>query len=363
MIAFEPTDEQRMLIQTVRAFAEEHLRRVARESDETGQVPEDVIAWGWSIGLLPSMIPEAYGGFGEPSALTSVLALEELGWGDFTLALYLLAPHAVALPILLYGTEEQKRTYLPRFCGERFVRAAAALIEPSFLFDPSHLRTTARREGEEYVLHGTKIGVPFGAEAELLLVYASEDGRTQAFLVEPGTPGLTVKERDRYAGIRALPTYEVVLEGCRIPRCQRIGGEEGISMERLLERSRVALAALAVGLARGAFEYARDYAKQRVQFGEPIAHRQAIAFMIAEMAIDIDAARLMVWEAAWKLDRGEDVAREAYLAKLFADDMALRVTDGAVQTLGGHGYIRDHPVEMWLRNARGLPMLEGLVMV
>jgi alkylation response protein AidB-like acyl-CoA dehydrogenase len=118
-----------------------------------------------------------------------------------------------------------------------------------------------------------------------------------------------------------------------------------------------------VGLARGAFEYARDYAKQRVQFGEPIAHRQAIAFMIAEMAIDIDAARLMVWEAAWKLDRGEDVAREAYLAKLFADDMALRVTDGAVQTLGGHGYIRDHPVEMWLRNARGLPMLEGLVMV
>jgi alkylation response protein AidB-like acyl-CoA dehydrogenase len=363
MISFEPTDEQRMLIQTVRAFAEEHLRRVAQESDATGQVPEDVIARGWSIGLLPSMIPEAYGGFGEPSALTSVLALEELGWGDFTLVLYLLAPHAVALPILLYGTEEQKRTYLPRFCEERFVRAAAALIEPSFLFDPFRPQTIAYREGEEYVLQGTKIGVPFGAEAELLLVYASEDGHPQAFLVEPGTPGLTVKERDRYAGIRALPTYEVVLEGCRIPRCQRIGGEEGISMERLLERSRVALAALAVGLARGAFEYARDYAKQRVQFGEPIAHRQAIAFMIAEMAIDIDAARLMVWEAAWKLDRGEDVAREAYLAKLFADDMALRVTDGAVQTLGGHGYIRDHPVEMWLRNARGLPMLEGLVMV
>ncbi len=363
MISFEPTDEQRMLIQTVRAFAEEHLRRVARESDEGNPIPQEVIDRGWSIGLLPSMIPEAYGGFGEPSALTSVLALEELGWGDLTLSLYLLAPHGVALPILLYGTEEQKKTYLPRFCGERFVRAAAALLEPAFLFDPFQLETSARREGEEYVLEGVKIGVPFGAEAELLLVYANEEGQTQAFLVERGTPGLVVKERDRYAGIRALPTYEVALEGCRVPRCQRIGEEAGISMERLLERSRVALAALAVGLARGAFEYARDYAKQRVQFGEPIAHRQAIAFMIAEMAIDIDAARLMVWEAAWKLDRGEDVAREAYLAKLFADDMALRVADGAVQTLGGHGYIRDHPVEMWLRNARGLPVLEGMVMV
>lgn len=363
MISFEPTDEQKMLTQTARAFAEEHLRRVARESDETGQVPEDVIARGWSLGLLPSSIPEAYGGFGEPSALTMALALEELGWGDLTLALYLMAPTAVAMPLLLYGTEAQKKDFLPRFCGESFVKAAAALLEPAFRFNPFRLATTAHREGEDYVLQGTKIAVPFGPEAELLLVYANEGGTTQAFLVERGAPGLVVRERDRYAGIRALPTYEVELAGCRVPACHKVGGEVGIDMARLLERSRVALAAMAVGLARGAFEYARDYAKQRVQFGEPIAHRQAIAFMIAEMAIDIDAARLMVWEAAWKMDRGEDAARESYMAKLFADDMALRVADGAVQTLGGHGYIRDYPVEMWLRNARGLPILEGLVMV
>ena len=164
-------------------------------------------------------------------------------------------------------------------------------------------------------------------------------------------------------GVHALETFELSLEGCRIPKTTKLGGEEGCDLDLILTHSRIAAAAMAVGLARASYEYAREYAKEREAFGEPIASRQAIAFMLAEMAIDIDAARLMVWEAAWLLDQGKDAKQEAYLAKVFADDMVMRVTDGGVQVLGGYGYIREYPVELWLRNGRGFPTFEGLAMV
>ena len=164
-------------------------------------------------------------------------------------------------------------------------------------------------------------------------------------------------------GIKALATYELTLKDCRIPRENRLGGEKGCDFNLIMNSSRVALAAMAVGVARAAFEYSRDYAKERVAFGEPIASRQAIAFMLAEMAIEVDATRLMTWEAAWKLDRKEDATKEASLAKTYADDMAVTVTDRAVQILGGHGYIRDHPVELWLRNGRGFATFDGMAIV
>ena len=164
-------------------------------------------------------------------------------------------------------------------------------------------------------------------------------------------------------GLNALPLYAVELTACAVPASQRLGGESGCEFPLLLSASRVAMAALGVGVGRAAYEYGLEYAKTRTAFGEPIARRQAIAFMLAEMATEIEAARLMVWEAAWRLDQGEDAFREAALAKNFSDDMALAVADRAVQVLGGHGYIRDHPVEMWLRNARGFGVLEGLAVV
>jgi alkylation response protein AidB-like acyl-CoA dehydrogenase len=172
-----------------------------------------------------------------------------------------------------------------------------------------------------------------------------------------------IGEREKNMGIKALATYEAVLKDCRVPAANRLGGEQGIDFSRLLNRSRVALAAMAVGVAKAAFEYSRDYAKTRIAFGEPIASRQAIAFMLAEMLIEIDACRFMNWEAAWKLDRKEDATKEASLTKNYADDMALMVTDRAVQILGGHGYIREHPVELWLRNARGFATFDGMAMV
>ena len=164
-------------------------------------------------------------------------------------------------------------------------------------------------------------------------------------------------------GIRALPTYGLTLDDCKVPLTAKLGGEEGIDFDLLLNHSRVALGAAAVGLAKAGYEYARDYAKERVQFGEPIAHRQSIAFMLAEMAIEVDAGRLMVWETAWKLDQAEEATPEATVMKQFVDDMVLQVADRALQTLGGYGYIREYPVELWLRNARGFASFDGLAIV
>jgi acyl-CoA dehydrogenase len=225
------------------------------------------------------------------------------------------------------------------------------------------LRTTANKKGDHWVLDGEKGYVPLAAGAEYLLVYAALNGETQGFIVRKDAPGLSIEEREQNMGIRALPTYAVKLSNCKVTLADRLGGESGHDFAPIINASRTALAAMAVGVSRGAYEYALKYAKEREAFGEPIAHRQSIAFMLAEMATEIEATRLMAWEAAWLLDQGQDATRQAYLAKITADDIALMCTDRAVQILGGHGYIRDHPVEMWLRNARGFPTFEGMAIV
>jgi len=363
MISFEMTEEQKMIVEAVSKFAVEEMREAARECDEAGQVPRELVDTAWEFELIASHVPEEYDGFGEHSALTGVLVTEDLAYGDLSIAMHALAPGLVAFPILEAGTDEQKAEYLPLFCDEAFKPATAALIEPRYDFDPNELATTATLEGDEYVLNGQKCYVPLAADADLLLVWAAENGATQGFIVPKGTPGLEIGEREKNMGVKALATYELALSDCRVPRANKLGGEAGCDFNRILNHSRVALAAMAVGVAKAAYEYARDYAKERHAFGEPIASRQAIAFMLAEMAIEVDATRLMAWEAAWKLDRGEDATKECYLAKTYADDMVLTVTDRAVQVLGGYGYIRDYPVEMWLRNGRGFVTFDGMAMV
>jgi len=335
-----------------------------RECDESGEIPGEIIDKAWELGLIGGSIPEKYGGFGsEHSAVTGTLVAEELAWGDLSIAMHILCPALVAFPVLEAGSEEQKEKYLSLFCGEVYKPATAALIEPRFHFDPHSLSTTARLDGGEYVLSGEKCYVPLAADADLILVYAAQDGATQGFIVERGTPGLMIGEREKNMGIKALATYELALKDCRIPKENRLGGEAGCDFDRLLNYSRVALSAMAVGVARAAYEYSLEYAKQRYAFGEPIAARQAIAFMLAEMAIEIDATRFMTWEAAWELDKGKDATKDASLVKMYADDMVLTVTDRAVQILGGHGYIRDHPVELWLRNGRGFVTFDGMAIV
>lgn len=367
MAGFQPTEEQQLIRDTVATFARAQIRPVAREADESGQIPSSVIQPAWELGLVQSTIPEAVGGIGEsPSAVTGALVCEELAWGDLSIALHILAPHLVTQPLIALGNEDQQQL-LRFYTGSDFCTGTAAVIEPRFGFDINELTTTATPHGGDILLNGSKCLVPLAAEAQHLLVYARDPNGLSAFIVPRGTPGLLIHEREKNMGLKAIATYELTLENCRLPASARLIG----NLSPLLNRSRVAIASLAVGVARAAFEYATNYAKERRAFGSAIAQKQAIAFMLAEMAVEIDAARLLTWEAAWKIDAGQDVpvgdlsaaTREACLAKNYAASMALKVTDNALQVLGGHGYIRDHFVELWLRNARGFATFEGLAMV
>ncbi|MFQ5401341.1 MAG: acyl-CoA dehydrogenase family protein [Anaerolineae bacterium] len=363
MLDFRPDEEQQMLLDAIARYNKDRVRKVYRDAEEEGIIPADVITSGWELGVLPSGIPEAYGGFGEYSAVTGTLAAEAFAWGDLAVSLAVMTPNLVAVPLMLAGTEAQKAIFLPQFCEEAMPGVTAALTEPRVRFDPYRLESTAVCDGDSYVLNGTKTVVPLAQEAGLFLVYANEGESTQAFLVPSDAPGLAVGERDKLMGIHALPTYQITLVDCRIPAENKLGGEAGIDFSLILDHSRVALGAAAVGVARAGYEYALDYAKQRVQFGEPIAHRQSIAFMLAEMATDVDEARLLVWEAAWLLDQGKDATRETAVMKQSIDEMVVRVADRAVQILGGYGYIREYPVELWLRNARGFASFDGLTIV
>jgi len=269
------------------------------------------------------------------------------------------------VPVVEFGSAELKQAILPRFCGPGFEAGSAAIMEPRFNFDVNAPATTMTREGDHYVLSGDKCFVPLGTQAKHFLVLAglaNGDGtvRPRAVIVDRETPGLRVGERENNMGLKALETTELVLDGCRVPPENVLDGAGEGATPLLINLWRVALAAMAVGVARAAYDYARDYAKERRAFGQAIAQKQAIAFMLAEMATEVDAMRLLVWEAAWRLDRKEDATRETYLAKRYAADMALKLSDNALQVLGGHGYIRDHPVELFLRNARGFAILEGM---
>ena len=362
MYSFDMTSEQKMLVETVHRYAEKNLRAVYREAEESKHVPANVLQMGWEIGLLPGAIDAQYGGYGEYSALTSALYLEELAWGDLGITLHLLTPNLFALPVAQFGSDKQKEEYLAKFCDEKFPKATAALVEPVIQFDPAELKTTAVKEGDTFVISGKKTYVPLAKEAKLFLVYANENGATQAYIVPGDAPGVKVGNRIKLMGLQALEMYEVEFDNVAVPKGNRLGGLKGIRIQKLLTLSRLTLAALAVGQAKAAYEYALSYAKDRIAFGEPIAHRQSIAFLLANMRIEIESSRLMVWEAAYKLDAGEDATKAAVLAKHYAQNMVMETTDGAVQVLGGHGYIREYPVELWFRNGRGFAAWEGLVM-
>jgi acyl-CoA dehydrogenase len=363
MYSFEPTEEQKIIVDEAKKLAEREFRSRMRDCDEKEEPAPEWREEGWKLGLLPASIPEEYGGFGEHSVVTWVLAAEEMAFGDLSATLVLTAPNLVALPVLLCGTREQKQEILPAFCADDYKAASAALLEPRFNFDSTSLQTKAVKNRGDYVLSGSKCNVPLADEAELLLVYADLDGKTQGFLVPKNAQGVVVKEREKNMGMKAFPMYSVDLEECKVPASTRLGGEDGCDFQLLLNSSKVGLSSMALGVARAAYEYALEYAKERKAFGEAIAQRQSIAFTLAEMATDLEAARMMVWKAAWQLDQGEDATRQCSLAFNFTGDMAVTVADRAVQILGGYGFIREFPVELWLRNARGFAVMEGITII
>jgi alkylation response protein AidB-like acyl-CoA dehydrogenase len=372
MISFSPTEEQEVVRDTLRDFASSVLRPAARDCDEAGSLDEDVVAKAWELGLVATQIPEAFGGAGEPrSPVTNALVLEELAVGDAALALAVTAPASFAFPIVDLGSDEQRRRYLPQLCGSAFHAASLAVMEPSPVFDPSVLRTKAEPKGDRFVLSGRKCFVPLADRASHFLVLARgpqvNEGRPgegpaglDAFIVPRDAAGLSIEGPEKNLGLRGLPTGSLVLERVEVPVEDRLGGPAGCDVRRVLDLSRTALAALQVGLSRAVLEYAVPYAKERRAFGQAIAQKQAIAFALADMRIETDAARWLTWKAASQLEQGQGASRSAWFAWTYAAQHAMRIADDGVQVLGGHGFIREHPVEMWYRHARTLGVLEGV---
>jgi len=364
MYSFKPTEEQQMLIGAVRRFALEDLRPAARDADEDGKLPPKLIEKGWELGYLQASTPEAYDGFGERSAVTGVLAAEEMAYGDLSGALAVMTPGLFVIPLLLAGTEQQKKQHIPSVIEMEWKAYSAALMEPDFNFDVNALKTNAVEDGDAYILNGEKAYVPFAPEAEAMIIYADLNGLTQGFIVPKGAKGLEIGLRQKLLGLNATPLYTVKLNDLRVLKENRLGGPEGHDFAPIMDASNVALAAMAIGVSKAALDYSLEYAKDRDVFGVKVAQKQAIAFMLAEMATEIEAIRLLVWEAAWMLDQGAEAAsKQAYLALVGATDTTMMVTDRAVQILGGHGYIREHPVEMWMRNGRGFATFTGLALV
>jgi alkylation response protein AidB-like acyl-CoA dehydrogenase len=364
MISFQPTEEQQTVREAMHDFAAQAMRDVARGYDEASSVPESFLQQAWELGLTATQIAEQYGGYGaQRSPLTNAIVLEELAFGDATLAAAAIAPSSFAYAVLDQGSEAQRKAHLPAFSGDRYQTASLAITEPVPDFDAFAPRTRARRENGSFVLDGRKCFVPMGDRASHYLVVAASGAGLDAFIVAREAPGVTVSEVEKNLGLRALPTVSLELRGVTVPLEDRLGGPGGADVARIINRSRVALAAMMTGLARAVLEYCVPYAKERVAFGEPIARKQSIAFRLAEMHMEVECCRWLTWKAASELQSGADATRSAHLARAYTADKSMWISDNGVQVLGGHGFIREHPVEMWYRNARTLGVLEGLAAV
>jgi alkylation response protein AidB-like acyl-CoA dehydrogenase len=360
-----PTDEQKMIVEATTEFAAEQLRPVAAQADAEGTAPETVLKRSVTeLGVTLVGIPETLGGMGtERSATTGALVAEALAHGDMGLAVACLAPAAVSNALVLWGDETQQATYLPAFVGDDVPAAALAVLEPRPLFDPFELRTTATRTpGGGYRLSGTKSLVPRGATAELFVVAAQLDGTPALFIVESGTAGVGI-EADPGMGLRAASTTRLVLEDVDLPAGALLGGGAADVYADCIRLSRIAWAALACGTGKAVLDYVIPYVNERTAFGEPISHRQAVAFMVADIGIELEGARLATLRAAARAEQGRPFAREAGLARRLTAEYGMQIGSNGVQLLGGHGYVKEHPVERWYRDLRAAAVMEGVVLV
>jgi alkylation response protein AidB-like acyl-CoA dehydrogenase len=322
-----------------------------------------VLKAGNEVGLPLLGVPESLGGISEERAVVAgALVAEALAKGDLGLAVATLAPGAVATAIATWGTDEQQQTYLPAFTGDDVAAAALALAEPRPLFDALEPHTAARRDGDALVLDGVKSMVPRGADAELFVVGARLDGHNVLVIVESGAEGMTV-EADPAMGVRAASLTTLRLEGVRVPASNLLGSVDGTTYAECVRLSRLAWCALSVGVGQAVLDYVTPYVKERQAFGEPIAHRQSVAFMVANIAIELQAMRLLTWKAASRAGAGEDVARDVALARKLCGDKGMQIGLDGVQLLGGHGFVKEHPVERWYRDLRAISVMEGGVLV
>jgi alkylation response protein AidB-like acyl-CoA dehydrogenase len=363
-VRFELTESQRLVQQAVGEFAARRLRPQAARWDREGTFPHEVVPELAELGLLGLTVPEEYGGSGLDT-VSAAVAVERVAWGDASVALTVAAHNSLCTAhILLFGSPEQRRRYLP-VLARGAALGAWCLTEPHAGSDAAAIRTRADRRGDRYVLNGTKAFVTQGSVAGVYVVLARTGGEgpggISAFVVERGAPGLRVGKKEDKLGLRASDTAEVVFEDVEVPEENRLGAEgEGYAQAmRVLEGGRIGIGAMAVGIGRAALEAAVEYAKNRVAFGKPIAQFQAVQWMLADSAVELDAAWLLVLRAAWLADRGLPFRKEASMAKLYASEAAHRATDRALQVHGGYGYIRGYPVERYYRDVRLCEIGEG----
>jgi alkylation response protein AidB-like acyl-CoA dehydrogenase len=357
-----PDDEQQMLRESVRDFALAKLRPAATEADEACAAPGELLTQANELGLTMVGVPDELGGaVTERSAVTTVLMSEALAQGDMGIAVACLAPAAVSTAISLWGDADQQSTYLSEFVGENVPAAALALLEPRALFNPLELQTRARRAGDGFVLDGVKSLVPRAADSELFIVAAQLDEAGPAlFIVEPGGAGLSI-EPEPAMGIRAAATGRLVLENVKLPASARLG--EPSAYAECVQLGRLAWCSLAVGTGQAVLDYLIPYVNERKAFGEPISHRQAVAFTVANVAIELDGMRLATYRAASRIDQGLSFGREVALARRLCAERGMGIGSDGVQMLGGHGYVKEHPVERWYRDLRAAGVMEGGLLV
>lgn len=357
------TDEQRMNRETMQRFAAAEIRTLAKPVDAGDYPAQDFFPKSAELGLTLLPIPEALGGAGvDRSPTSNALIFEDLAHGDLALALGAVSPMAFVNTLLDQGSEAQREKYLPVFCSGDFKAATTALLEPRATFEPTEPATTAVASGEGYSITGTKSMVPLGMDAELVLVIAQlEDSNPAAFIIEGTPPGMTRSAEDNM-GLHGSQLATLTLDGVQVPADAMLG-EGAFDLQRFIDLSRIGICALAVGTCQGVLDYVIPYCNERVAFGEPITNRQSVAFMIADMAIELEAMRMMTWRASSRAEQGLDFHEDAYLAKVFCAEHAMKIGTDGVQLLGGHGFCTEHPVELWYRNLRAIATLDGVASV
>ena len=356
-----PTDEQQMLREAAQSFALEQLRPAASAADLACSAPPALLAQSAALGFAVMGIPEALGGAGsERSAVSNVLIASALAEGDLSLALACLAPSAVSTAITLWGDAAQQAQYLPAFASESAPVAALVVQEPQVLFDAFALVTTASRSDGGYLLSGVKSLVPRGTDCELLIIAAMLDGAPRLFLLEPKKHKLHW-QAEPAMGLRAAATAQLTLKDVKLEANALLGSAEHYA--ECIALSRLGWCALAVGCGTAMLEHIIPYANQRVAFGEPISHRQAVAFLIADIAVELEGLRLATWRAAARADCGEAFVREAAIARELASSKAMKIGNDGLQVLGGHGFTKEYPVERWYRDLRACGFIEGMVLV
>jgi alkylation response protein AidB-like acyl-CoA dehydrogenase len=373
VIDFEMTDEQRAAVDMAHEFAENELRPIAEEWDRKGEFPADLLLpKACQAGLTSAAIPEEYGG-GGLDPLTSAMVMEELSWGCAGLATSIGANNLATAPILIAGNDEQKQKWLPKLCDDNDPKLAAfALTEPEAGSDVSSIKTTAKDEGDHFVINGQKCFITNGGISDVYTVFAQTDNGLSGFIVGGDYEGVSMGRHEDKMGIRGSHTAEVFLENVKVPKEDLLGdpGSAFITVMLTLDQTRAGVAAMAVGVARAAFEEALSYAKERVQFGKPIIVNQGISFMLTDMLMKIEAGRALYYRAGWLAKRMAETGKpsrrlsvSSSIAKTFCGDAAMEITTNAVQVMGGYGYMKDYPVEKYMRDAKIMQIYEGTAQI